>query len=30
MVILGPVLIIVVIFARHGIYGELQKRWRDA
>ncbi|MFV2032129.1 MAG: branched-chain amino acid ABC transporter permease [Gammaproteobacteria bacterium] len=30
MVILGPVLITVVIFARHGIYGVLQKRWGDA
>jgi branched-chain amino acid transport system permease protein len=27
MVLLGPVLIVVVIFARHGIYGILQKRW---
>ena len=26
-VFLGPVLIIVVIFARHGIYGMLQKKW---
>ena len=26
-VLLGPVLIIVVIFARHGIYGIVQKRW---
>ena len=26
-VLLGPVLISVVIFARHGIYGILQKRW---
>ena len=25
--LLGPVLIAVVIFARHGIYGILQKRW---
>ncbi len=25
--LLGPVLITVVIFARHGIYGILQKRW---
>ena len=27
MVLLGPVLIIVVIFARHGIYGMVQKKW---
>jgi branched-chain amino acid transport system permease protein len=27
MMLLGPVLIGVVIFARHGIYGILQKRW---
>jgi len=27
MVLLGPVLIIVVIFARHGIYGMVQKGW---
>jgi len=26
-ILLGPVLIAVVIFARHGIYGILQKRW---
>lgn len=29
MVLLGPVLILVVIFARHGIYGALKKRWQS-